>query len=183
MVKYYNMCYKNKKRLNIFQKIYLTEDTYKYLKKNIAKQSLILISEYLLGSNKGKIYSHFMSQKLTDTIHNIKNMNEFFESYYIDNSKYSEIWGKCNYYYVNLDYTNFYFIKEFIYLMRIITIRKNKSYIQPIILRNIIRISKYFDLLSLQTKEKDINLYSELYRELELFKLKYYYEYNYYHLF
>ena len=66
--------------------------------------------------------------------------------------------GKMYYYYVNLDYTNFYFIKEFIYLMRIITIRKNKSY-TIIILRNIIRISKYFDLLSLQTKEKDINLY------------------------
>ena len=27
---------------------------------------LILISEYLLGSNKGKIYYHFISQKLTD---------------------------------------------------------------------------------------------------------------------
>ena len=177
------MCYQNIKRLKIFKKIYLTEDTYEYLKKNIAKQSLFLITEYLLGNNRGKLYSHFMPSRLTDTIHNIKIMNVFFESYYIDNSKINQIWGKCNSYYVNFNYISFKFIKEFIYLIRVISIKEHKLYIQPVIFKNIIRISKYFELLSFKTQEDNINLFSELHRELNLFKLKYYYEYNYYYLF
>ena len=177
-------------RLNIFKKIYITDDICIFLDNKFNNDIQIVICEYILGNNNSRIYSPYMPKKLTENI--LKNKFIFEKpsppdeySYFIHrhDTRVKIIWDYCKYLYLKYGYDNYLYLKEFIYLLRLNNL-KPTSLPEGVIKLLLKRCEYYKGRFSYNYYKIDNNieidgyngLYLELFREINYTYSKYEYE-------